>query len=103
MADLKLARLPDRTPVKIAITVSPDLNRVLHLYADLYREIYGQAESVPELIPYMLQSFLETDRAFAKTRKRRDVAAEAPTETNATERSGRKRRAGATESAFTES
>ena len=50
MSDLKLAKLPDRTPVKVTITVSPDLNRALHAYAEIYRETYGAAESVPELI-----------------------------------------------------
>ena len=43
MSDLKLAKLPDRTPVKIRITVSPDLNKALHAYAELYRETYGEA------------------------------------------------------------
>ena len=69
MTELKLAKLPERTPVKIAITVSPDLNRSLHAYAELYRKAYGASESVPELIPYMLQSFLDSDRGFARARK----------------------------------
>jgi hypothetical protein len=69
MTDLKLAKLPDRTPVKITVTVDPDLNRSLHAYAELYRDTYGVAESVAELIPYILKSFLESDRSFAKARK----------------------------------
>jgi hypothetical protein len=69
MPDLKLAKLPDRTPVKITVTVGPDLNRNLHAYAELYRETYGAAESVAELIPYILESFLGSDRSFAKARK----------------------------------
>lgn len=69
MPDLKLAKLPDRTPVRITVTVGPDLNRNLQAYAELYRETYGAAESVAELIPYILESFLESDRRFAKARK----------------------------------
>ncbi|MAB14849.1 DUF2274 domain-containing protein [Parvibaculum sp.] len=69
MPDLKLGKLPDRTPVKITFIAPPDLNKALQAYAALYRETYGEAESVPELIPYMLQSFLEADRGFAKARK----------------------------------
>ena len=69
MPDLKLAKLPDRTPVKITIAVSPDLNQRLQSYADLYRESYGATESVQELIPYILENFLESDRGFAKARK----------------------------------
>lgn len=69
MVDLKLAKLPERTPVKITLTVSPDLNSLLTRYATYYERTYGQKEPVPELIPYMLQSFIESDRAFAKASK----------------------------------
>ena len=69
MTGLKLAKLPDRTPVRITITVSPHLNRSLHAYAELYREAYGASEAVPELIPYMLAAFLKSDHWFAKARK----------------------------------
>jgi hypothetical protein len=69
MADLKLAKLPDRTPVKITITVLPELHQALRQYAGIYRATYGESESVAELIPFMLGIFLESDRAFAKARK----------------------------------
>ena len=73
MADLKLAKLPDRTPVKMTITLSPHLNRVLAQYADDYNRAYGNTdpEPVSELVPYILQSFLESDRAFARAQKER--------------------------------
>lgn len=69
MTDLKLAKLPDRVPVKIAIRVSPALNESLGAYADFYRETYGTGEPLEELIPAMLESFLESDRAFAQRRR----------------------------------
>lgn len=69
MANLKLGKLPDRTPSKITITVSADLSQALSDYAVLYRQAYGESETVAELIPYMLAGFLEGDRAFAKARK----------------------------------
>jgi hypothetical protein len=73
MPDLKLGRLPDRVPVKITFLASPDLNRALQLYADLYRESYGQEEPVSELVPFMLQSFLDADRHFAKMIRERSA------------------------------
>jgi hypothetical protein len=68
MADLKLAKLPDRTPVKLTITVAPDLHHALSDYAALYAQSYGQNEPVSELIPAMLAAFLDSDRSFARNR-----------------------------------
>ncbi len=69
MAELKLGKLPNRTPVKITITVSPDLDQALRDYAAIYRATYGETETVADLIPFMLSGFLESDRGFAKARK----------------------------------
>ena len=68
MVDLKLGRLPDRTPVKLAITITPDLQSALNDYAALYAQAYGRKEPVTELIPAMLVSFLDSDRSFARAR-----------------------------------
>ena len=74
MSALKLAQLPDRVPVKLAITVQPELKKALDDYALLYARIYGAEESVGELIPYMLEAFLKADAAFRTGRKElRDV------------------------------
>jgi len=78
MVELKLARLPERTPTKITFTAPPELDLALRQYAGLYRAAYGQAETVAELVPFMLEAFLESDRAFAKARK--DGAIEEPGE-----------------------
>lgn len=68
MAELKLGKLPDRTPIKLAITVTPDLHQMLQRYAALYEEAYGRQESVAELVPAMLTAFLESDRNFVRSR-----------------------------------
>lgn len=69
MADLKLAKLPDRTPVKLSITITPDLQSALQDYAAAYAEVYGVEEPVVELVPAMLAAFLDADRGFAKARR----------------------------------
>lgn len=66
MADLKLGKLPDRTPVKLSINVMPDLAEALGAYAALYKQAYGREEAVPDLIPAMLAAFLESDRSFQR-------------------------------------
>lgn len=73
MAEIKLRRLPERTPVKLTISLAPELNRALHDYANAYEAAYGEAEPVSELIPAILWAFFESDRAFARTRKGRGV------------------------------
>jgi len=66
---LKLAKLPDRTPTRITITVNADLSQALCDYQRLYAATYGASEKVADLIPFMLEAFLDSDRAFAKARK----------------------------------
>lgn len=69
MADLKLAKLPDRTPVKLSITITPDLQNALQQYAAIYAQSYGNEEPVVELIRAMLPAFLESDRNFVGSRE----------------------------------
>jgi len=69
MPELKLGKLPDRTPVKISFAASPELNQALQDYAAVYRATYGLAEAVADLVPFMLKAFLDGDRGFAKARK----------------------------------
>lgn len=68
MAGLKLAKLPDRNPVKLVVHLPPALHAELTDYAALYRETYGEAEALTDLIPAMLAGYLAGDRAFARRR-----------------------------------
>lgn len=68
MTELKLAELPDRTPVKHMIVVAPELEQKLRDYADLYRQVYGKGEPVDVLIPYMLEAFVDGDKRFLRAR-----------------------------------
>ncbi|SCB28295.1 hypothetical protein GA0061099_1004137 [Bradyrhizobium yuanmingense] len=69
---MKLAKLPDRTPVKMNVVVMPGLAQRLREYAAFYAETYGSKEEVTELIPFMLEAFLDGDVAFKKGRKKVD-------------------------------
>ena len=76
MADLKLAKLPERTSVKLVINISPDLDSALADYVAVYAQTYGKSESVADLVPGMIAGFLESDRGFQKARamlKREEV------------------------------
>lgn len=63
---MKLAKLPDRTPVKLNVVLAPGLAQRLREYAEFYAETYGNKEEVADLIPFMLEAFLDSDVAFRK-------------------------------------
>ena len=71
MSDLKLSKLPDRSPLKLSLSISFDLNQALQEYGRLYAITYGQTEPITELIPAMLTSFLEGDHTFQRWRRER--------------------------------
>ena len=66
---LKLDRLPERTPVKMPIQISPALHAELQDYAAVYAQAYGKEESIANLIPFMLETFLAGDTGFKKARR----------------------------------
>lgn len=70
MAGLRIDKLPDRTPVKLTIAVLPELNDALADYTAIYADTYGQTDQVTDLIPAMLTTFLESDKAFKRSRAR---------------------------------
>lgn len=72
--DLKLGKLPDRSPIKMAIMLNPSLHSHLQAYAELYRQTYGVNEPLAELVPYMLASFIQSDRGFTRATRIRSTA-----------------------------
>jgi len=66
---LKIAKIPDTTPIKHTISVEPDLDSDLKTYAEIYERTYGEKASVPTLIPFMLRAFIASDSGFKKAVK----------------------------------
>jgi hypothetical protein len=66
---MKLAKLPDRAPVKLNVVLAPSLAKRLREYADFYAETYGSREEVAELIPFMLEAFLDGDVDFRRGKR----------------------------------
>jgi hypothetical protein len=63
---MKLSKLPDRTPVKLTMSMTPNLAARLRDYAAFYAETYGNREEVADLIPFMLEAFLDGDTDFRR-------------------------------------
>ncbi|SBV31885.1 conserved protein of unknown function [uncultured Sphingopyxis sp.] len=80
MADLKLPKLPDRTALKLTVSLLPDLHRALLDYAAVYFEAYDEQVSIADLVPFMLSAFLDADRAFQRSRRGRVGSKEAGSE-----------------------
>lgn len=66
---LRLDKLPDRTPVRMTVSVDPELAAALADYAAIYRQTYGAEEKPEALIPAMLENFLGADAGFKRARK----------------------------------
>ncbi|MEO1553074.1 MAG: DUF2274 domain-containing protein [Pseudomonadota bacterium] len=66
---LKIGPLPDRTPVKLSLSVEPDLYAELCDYAAVYTEAYGEEAKVADLVPSMLRALLASDVGFRRARK----------------------------------
>jgi hypothetical protein len=69
---MKLAKLPDRTPVKMNVVFTPGLAQRLREYAAFYAETYGNKEEIAELIPFMLEAFLDADTDYRKAQRKGD-------------------------------
>ncbi|MHB1304766.1 MAG: DUF2274 domain-containing protein [Acidiphilium sp.] len=70
MTKLKLGPLEDDKPVKLTIDLPAAVHRDLVAYAELLSRNTGQPISNPgKLIVPMVERFMATDRAFAKTRR----------------------------------
>ena len=70
MSAIRLPRLPERTPIKVTISIMPEVHQLLSEYGVFYAEIYGKEEALADLVPAMVTSFIEADKAFAKARPR---------------------------------
>ncbi len=99
MPALKLAKLPDRKPVRITIKIDPDLNRSLECYAEAYNAAYGEDERLAVLIPHILESFVASDRGFARSTKAKTDQSRSP---KSKSRSRRHHNASSTDTSFTE-
>jgi hypothetical protein len=66
---LRLGQLPDRTPVRMSLSVDPELASALSDYAEIYRQTYGAEEKPEALIPAMIESFLASDAGFKRARR----------------------------------
>ncbi|MCK5746262.1 MAG: DUF2274 domain-containing protein [Oricola sp.] len=66
---LKLGPLPDRNPVKLSLSLTPDVHDALCDYASLHAKAHGREPPLPDLAALMIEEFLNCDAAFKRARK----------------------------------
>ncbi len=68
--NLKIGALPDRTPVKVAMSLPPDVHAALQDYAVIHAKEFGSETAVSDLAALMVERFLDSDAAFKRERKK---------------------------------
>jgi hypothetical protein len=68
MPDLKLGKLPNRTPVKMTINVMPDFEEALRDYAAIHSAQHRVDSTPADIASGMVEQFILNDREFAKAR-----------------------------------
>ena len=66
---LRIAKLPNLTPVKLTASLEPEVHQMLEDYALIYGDSYGETIKPAELIPVMITAFLASDNGFKRARK----------------------------------
>ena len=66
---LRLGREIARKPVRLTLTIGPDLAEELKLYADAYEREYGEPQTPAQLAPHMIRAFLASDAGFKIAKK----------------------------------
>ena len=66
---LRIRKLPDLTPVKLTVSLDPEVHQMLEDYARIYGDRYEETVKLSELIPAMISGFLATDNGFKRARK----------------------------------
>lgn len=82
MPKLKLGAIPDDKPVRLTVTLTADLHALLMEYAEVHSRQFDRKVPPEKLVPHMLERFIRTDRAFAKTRRGRSESRIQPREVN---------------------
>ena len=77
MPKLKLGAIADDKPVKLTVEFPAAVHRDLLAYAEVLARETGTANREPsKLVAPMLARFMATDRAFAKARRKNQIAGE---------------------------
>jgi hypothetical protein len=65
---LRIAKLPNLTPVKLTVSLEPEVYNMLEDYTKIYNDSYQDAAKPTELVPSMIAKFMAMDSGFKRAR-----------------------------------
>lgn len=74
-SNLKIGPLKDRTPVKLSLSLDPDLHAALTDYARVHSQTFGKTVSPADIAPFMLKALIDSDASFRRARKQLNAQA----------------------------
>lgn len=66
---LKIGQIPDRTPVKLTLSLLPETHSALTDYAAIHARDHQSQTSAADLAALMIERFIAADAAFRRARK----------------------------------
>lgn len=66
---LKIGPLKDRTPIKLNLSLDPDLYADLQDYAAIHTKAFGKQVSPADIAPSILKMLIDSDTGFKRARK----------------------------------
>ncbi len=66
---LKIGPVVERAPIKLGVSLAPDVHDALADYALLHARAHGRELALADLAALMIEKFLETDAGFRRARK----------------------------------
>lgn len=73
--NLRLGKLPDRTPARLTLALDPETHAALTDYAAIYQATYGHEERAETLAAAMIENFLASDAGFKRARRALNLTA----------------------------
>lgn len=66
---LKIGPVIERAPLKLGVSLAPDVHDALADYALLHAQEFGRDIALTELAALMIERFLQSDAGFRRARK----------------------------------
>lgn len=79
---LKIGPVANRAPVRLSISLAPDIHDALADYARLHAQEFGRDIKLPDLAALMIERFLQSDAGFRRARKTLIISSSSKGETS---------------------